>query len=60
MPICVVVPSYNNADKRRYFHNINSILQQDYENYRVIFIDDASDDGTGELMKQYAKDHQIS
>lgn len=51
MPICVVVPSYNNAAKDRYFHNMNSILQQDYSNYRIIFIDDASDDRTGELIK---------
>ena len=59
MPICVVIPSYNNAADRRYFHNMNSILQQDYDNYRIIFIDDASDDGTGSLIQKYAFERQI-
>lgn len=45
------MPSYNNAVKNRYMDNINSILQQEYSNYHIIFIDDYSDDGTGILMQ---------
>lgn len=39
---------------------MNSVLQQDYSNYRIIFIDDASDDQTGLLVQEYARKHQIS
>ena len=34
---------------------INSLLEQDYENYEIIAIDDMSDDNTGELIKKIAK-----
>ena len=30
---------------------MNSIIQQDYSNYRMIFIDDASEDDTGTYVK---------
>lgn len=47
----VVVPTYNND---RYFQrNFDSIINQDYENYEVIIIDDASTDNT------YANLHQV-
>lgn len=55
-----MIPSYNNAKDDRYIHNINSVLQQDYSNYYIVFVDDASDDQTGQLIQQYAKKHQIS
>lgn len=32
---------------------MNSILQQNYNNYHIVFIDDASDDSTVADMKQY-------
>src|SRR6478609_2738609 len=34
---------------------INSLLEQDYENYEIIAIDDRSDDNTGEIIKKIAK-----
>ncbi|MDE1768962.1 MAG: glycosyltransferase [Thaumarchaeota archaeon] len=34
---------------------INSLLDQDYENYEIIAIDDRSDDNTGEIIKKIAK-----
>lgn len=49
--IVVVVPSYNNADW--YINNLSSIFMQDYENYRVVYIDDYSEDGTADLVEQY-------
>lgn len=48
-----MIPSYNNADNNRYRMNIQSILQQNYTNFHVVFIDDMSDDNTGELLKGY-------
>src|SRR3989304_6153185 len=43
-PIVVVIPSYNN--KQWYQKNLDSVLTQNYHNFRIIFIDDASPDGT--------------
>jgi glycosyltransferase involved in cell wall biosynthesis len=42
-----VVPTYNNADNNRHISNIRSIAMQNYLNYRIIVIDDASTDNTG-------------
>lgn len=49
--IVVVVPSFNNSEW--YELNLDSIFSQDYENYRVIYIDDCSEDNTGELVQKY-------
>lgn len=54
IPIVVVIPSYNN--KQWYQSNLGSVFNQKYENYRVIYIDDASPDGTGELVREYIKE----
>lgn len=51
--IVVVVTSYNNANW--YERNLASIYGQDYENYSVLYIDDASPDGTSKLVTQYVK-----
>ncbi len=53
--IVVVIPSYNNRDW--YLQNLGSVLAQDYDNYRVIYVDDASPDGTGGLVELYLKEH---
>lgn len=55
-PIVVIVPSYNNAKWCDY--NLTSILKQNYQNFRIIYIDDASSDGTADLVEQY-KDNRI-
>lgn len=39
---------------------MNSIIQQDYSNYRIIFIDDASEDDTGSYIKEYIKEKHLS
>lgn len=49
--IVVVIPSYNNKDW--YQRNLDSVLSQNYDYFRVIYIDDASSDGTGALVKDY-------
>ena len=45
------MPSYNNAlwCKR----NLGSIFSQDYDNYRIIYVDDCSRDGTADLVEAY-------
>ena len=52
-PLVVVVPSYKNASW--YKRNLDSVFMQQYENYRVIYIDDNSTDGTYELVNAYIK-----
>jgi glycosyltransferase involved in cell wall biosynthesis len=50
----VVIPSYNNAQVYR--KNLDSVFAQNYSQYRVIYIDDASSDGTGEKVKAYVQE----
>jgi glycosyltransferase involved in cell wall biosynthesis len=52
--IVVVIPSYNNANN--YKRNLSSVYAQDYQNYSVIYIDDASTDGTADLCMAYIRD----
>lgn len=49
----IIVASYNN--KYWYQRNLDSIFMQDYENYKIIYIDDNSPDKTGELVENYIK-----
>jgi glycosyltransferase involved in cell wall biosynthesis len=51
----VVIASYNNA--QWYEGNLSSVFSQDYDNYRVIYINDCSPDGTGELVRNYIRKH---
>ena len=53
----IVIASYNN--KTWYKRNLTSVFMQKYTNYRVIYIDDASSDGTGNLVETYLKEHQL-
>ena len=49
----IVVPSYNNASY--YKVNLNSIFSQQYprKHYRMIYVDDCSDDNTYTLVQEY-------
>ena len=47
----IVVASYNN--KNWYQKNLDSIFSQNYPNYRLIYVDDASEDGTATLVREY-------
>jgi len=50
-PFVVIVPSYNNEACCE--QNILSIVNQQYDNFRVIFIDDGSKDETYEKVKAW-------
>lgn len=52
-PFVVIIPSYNN--KNWYKRNLDSVFNQDYQNYRIIYIDDCSPDNTGQLVLEYAR-----
>lgn len=49
----VIVTVYNG---KKYFRRcMNSLLDQTYENYGILIIDDGSTDGTGNMCDEYAK-----
>jgi alpha(1,3/1,4) fucosyltransferase len=50
----VVIPSFNNAPWCR--RNLESVLNQAYPLFRVIYVDDASTDDTPHLVAQYLAD----
>lgn len=52
-PLVVVAASYNNAQWCE--QHLASIFAQQYANYRVIYIDDCSTDGTADLVASYVK-----
>ncbi len=54
----IVVPSYNN--KEWYTRNLDSIFSQDYSKFSVVYLDDASTDGTGNLVRNYLAEKKPS
>jgi len=52
--IVAVIASFNNA--AWYKRNLDSIFDQRYDNYHVIYIDDCSTDGTYDLVQAYVKE----
>jgi len=51
--ISIVVLTYNSKDCIR--PCLDSVFRQDYQNFEVIVVDNASSDGTLELVKKYSK-----
>lgn len=54
----IVTASYNNAEW--YQKNLISLFSQQYNRWRLIYIDDASTDNTGQLVEQWIADHGIT
>ncbi len=53
-PIVLVITSYNNCAWHK--RNLDSLFEQQYSNWRAIYIDDASPDRTGDLVADYLKE----
>ena len=51
--VSVIVPARN--EEKLIAKCLDSLLDQDYENYEIIAIDDSSDDATADIIKQYAQ-----
>lgn len=49
----IIIPSYNNINF--YQKNLDSVFIQNYQNYRIIYIDDCSPDNTGTKVQEYIK-----
>ena len=49
--IVIITCSYNNAEWVQ--TNLGSIFSQDYINFRLIYVDDCSEDGTVEMVEEY-------
>lgn len=59
LPMCIMVPGYNNNANFRIEYNLNSIFTQNYTNYRVVVIDDKSNDGSGAVYRSFFAFHRI-
>ncbi len=55
-PFVIVCASYNNVIWHK--RNLDSMLNQQYDNYRVIYINDQSSDATYECVKNYIAGHE--
>lgn len=56
-PLVVVTCMYNNADWVLY--NLQSIFMQQYENFRVIIVDDGSQDETAAIIESYIQANNL-
>lgn len=54
--VSVVIPSYNRRDA--VVRALDSVLSQDYPNLECIVVDDASTDGSGEMLRGLAGDRE--
>ena len=53
----IIIPNYNNG---KYLEKcLNSVLNQTYKNYEIIFIDDMSEDNSLEIANKMLKGHKV-
>jgi glycosyltransferase involved in cell wall biosynthesis len=52
-----IIPAYNAADW--YLNNLNSIKNQSYKNWRIVYIDDASTDNTANLLNSFIVENNL-
>ncbi|HZH69666.1 MAG TPA: glycosyltransferase [Flavobacteriaceae bacterium] len=55
MPVSVIICAKNEADKLRVI--LPKMFSQNYPNFEVIVVNDASSDNTSELLKEFSKAH---
>lgn len=53
--VSILVPAYNVEDRLR--SSIESLVQQDYPNIEILIIDDASTDGTAEVIRGLEREY---
>ncbi len=47
-PVSIIIPTYNRAGS--ILQSVESVLQQDYEDFEIVVVDDASTDHTAEVL----------
>lgn len=55
--VSVIVPAFNRAEYIK--QTVNSVLIQDYSNVELIVVDDGSNDGTYEILLDYAEQNKL-
>ena len=55
--VTIVIPNYNHA--RFLDQRIQSVLNQTYTDFELLYLDDASTDNSGEVFKKYAADPRV-
>lgn len=58
LPFVILICSYNTAEWVA--KNLTSIVMQEYTNYRIVYVDDGSTDGTADIVEYYAKELGLS
>ena len=56
--VSVIIPNYNHAPYLK--ERIDSVLNQTYQNFEVIILDDMSSDGSREVIEQYRDNPHVS
>ena len=57
MKYSIIIPAYN---AQNYIHRcIRSILEQTYNNYEIIIVNDGSTDNTGKIIEEYEKKYDF-
>lgn len=56
--VSAIIPTHNRSDLLK--RAIESVVEQTWENIEIVVVDDASDDGTSELLEQLSKKHRIT
>jgi chlorobactene glucosyltransferase len=54
-PVSIIVPARN--EERNIRRCVSSLLEQDYENFEVVVVDDGSTDNTGKILDEMAASH---
>ena len=51
MKVSIIIPTYN--DEKTIIETLDSVVNQTYDDYEVIIVDDGSTDNTSEVVKKY-------
>ena len=57
LPMCIVATGRNNMESNRQKRFLESVLNLDYSSYKLVYVDDKSEDGTLDCMKNFILDN---